>query len=91
MLAGKSMHVFPVAMSLTVTFLSALTILGVPVEVYNFNTMFWWQSLGIVMAVAAAAHVFVPFFYRLRVTTVFEVMHPYPWPRSIKAAAITCC
>ena len=73
MLGGKSIGVFPVAMSLTVTFLSALTLLGNPVEVYNFNTMFWWLTLGTFFAVAAAAHVFMPFFFRLRITTVFEV------------------
>ena len=67
------MGIFPVAMSLTVTFLSALTLLGNPVEVYNFDTMFWWMVLGTLLAVAASAHVFIPFFFRLRITTVFEV------------------
>ncbi|KAK7111789.1 hypothetical protein V1264_011365 [Littorina saxatilis] len=74
MLAGKSMHVIPVAMSLAVTFMSALTLLGNPVEVYNFNTMFWWLALSMLIAVAASAHVFAPFFFRLRVTTVFEYL-----------------
>lgn len=72
MLGGKEMHMFPVAMSLTVTFISALSLLGNPVEVYVFHTMFWYLALGMLIAVAGAAHVFIPFFFRLHVTTVFE-------------------
>nr|KAG5709838.1 hypothetical protein BaRGS_032662 [Batillaria attramentaria] len=72
MLGGKQMHVFPVAMSLTVTLMSALTLLGTPVEVYIYDTMYLWVVLGMAWAVAGAAHVFIPFFYRLQVTTVFE-------------------
>lgn len=33
---------FPVALSLTVSFMSAITVLGTPSEVYLHGTMFWW-------------------------------------------------
>nr|KAG5709844.1 hypothetical protein BaRGS_032668 [Batillaria attramentaria] len=46
MLGDKQMYVFPVAMSLTVTFLSALSLLGTPVEVYIHNTMYWKRTLS---------------------------------------------
>ncbi|KAK7113233.1 sodium-coupled monocarboxylate transporter 1-like [Littorina saxatilis] len=74
MVASQGMYVVPVAMSLAVTFLSALSLLGNPVEIYNFNTMFWYLVLALLLAVAACAHIFVPFFYRLKVTTVFEYL-----------------
>ncbi|KAL8588987.1 hypothetical protein ACOMHN_065769 [Nucella lapillus] len=90
MLAGKSMWVMPVALSLSVTFLSALSLLGNPVEVYSFNTMFCWLVVSIFLAVAAAAHIFVPFFYRLKITTVFEYLEMrFSTPVRILCSVIT--
>ncbi|KAL8559128.1 hypothetical protein ACOMHN_046176 [Nucella lapillus] len=74
LLAGHSMATFPVAMSLAVTFLSALTLLGNPVEVYVFNTMFWWIVVAMLVAVGGSAFVFTPFFYRLQITTICEYL-----------------
>ncbi|XP_071106912.1 sodium-dependent multivitamin transporter-like [Haliotis cracherodii] len=71
---GRKMHVIPVAMSLLVTFLSALTLLGTPAEVYNYNTMFWWICLGYLVSVAGATWIFIPFFYKLGLTSIFEYL-----------------
>ncbi|XP_046360175.2 sodium-dependent multivitamin transporter-like [Haliotis rufescens] len=71
---GRKMHVIPVAMSLLVTFLSALTLLGTPAEVYNYNTMFWWLCLGYFVSVAGATLIFIPFFYKLGLTSIFEYL-----------------
>ena len=32
----------PVALSLAVSFMSAVTVLGTPSEVYKYGTMYWW-------------------------------------------------
>ncbi|XP_048248844.1 sodium-coupled monocarboxylate transporter 2-like [Haliotis rufescens] len=74
LLGGKDMYVFPVAMSMLVTFLSALTLLGTPAEMYNFTTMFWWSCLAFVFAMVIASVVFIPFFYNLNVTSVFQYL-----------------
>ncbi|XP_046554578.1 sodium-coupled monocarboxylate transporter 1-like [Haliotis rubra] len=71
---GKDMYVLPVAMSLLVTFLSALTLLGTPAEMYNYTTMFWWLCLAFVCAMVLASVVFTPFFYNLQVTSVFQYL-----------------
>ncbi|XP_067672324.1 sodium-coupled monocarboxylate transporter 1-like [Haliotis asinina] len=73
-LGGKNMNILPVAMSLLVTFLSALTLLGTPVEMYNYSTMFWWLCLAFVSAMVLASVVFTPFFYNLQVTSVFQYL-----------------
>ena len=38
------MGVFPTAMSITVSFMSAITLLGTPVEVYMTGTMFAYSG-----------------------------------------------
>ena len=73
LLAGRGMHPFPVAMSLTSTFISAITILGTPSEVYVHSTMYWWVCFGLVLTALGAAYIFVPIFYNLGVTSVFQV------------------
>ncbi|ESO89082.1 hypothetical protein LOTGIDRAFT_210041 [Lottia gigantea] len=71
---GKKMSIFPVSMSLIVTFLSALSLLGNPVEMYNYNTMFWYLCLAFVFAMVLSAWIFVPYFYNLGLMCIFEYL-----------------
>lgn len=73
-LGGRKMHPIPVALSLSATFLSALTILGTPAEIYTNGTMYFWILLGMLIATAGAAHVFVPVFYHLDTTSCFQYL-----------------
>jgi len=52
--------VLPVAFSLTVTFMSAITILGIPAEVYTFGTMYaWYVDNNKVLMYFASKNVFL--------------------------------
>ena len=73
LLAGRKMSVFPVALSLQCSFISATTLLGTPAEVYVNNTMYFWVAIGFVISASGSAFVFYPIFYRLQVTSVFQV------------------
>lgn len=75
LLAGRSMQTFPVALSLLSSFISAITLLGTPAEVYTNNTMYWWISIGFILSATGTAHIFVPVFYQLQITSVFQVRH----------------
>ncbi|XP_045157361.2 sodium-coupled monocarboxylate transporter 2-like [Mercenaria mercenaria] len=70
-LGGRKMHPLPVSLSLAATFMSALTILGTPAEVYTFGTMFYWIVLGMFIATAGTAHVFLPVFYHMNKISCF--------------------
>ena len=73
LMAGKSMGIFPVSLSLLASFMSAITLLGTPSEIYTNGTQYWiiWLSYGLVIPLSA--HFFLPVFYRLNLTSVFEV------------------
>ncbi|KAH3819022.1 hypothetical protein DPMN_120752 [Dreissena polymorpha] len=73
LLAGRSMHPIPVAMSLLSSFISAITILGTPAEVYVYSTMYWWISVAMVITALGAGQIFIPIFYKLGITSVFQV------------------
>lgn len=73
LLGGQNMSPILVAFSLMVTFMSAMTLLGNPAEVYNYNTMWWWLVVSMLLAMWSTSVTFIPFFYKLKVESVFQV------------------
>lgn len=73
LMAGRSMGVFPVALSLLASFMSAITLLGTPAEIATFGTLYWMIWLSYCLVIPVSAYVFVPVFYELELTSVFEV------------------
>ncbi|XP_036356759.1 sodium-coupled monocarboxylate transporter 2-like isoform X1 [Octopus sinensis] len=74
LLAGGNMNPIPVALSLVASFMSAITLLGTPSEMYSYTTMYWYIAISYFFVCGAAAHLFTPAFYRLRVTSVYEYL-----------------
>ena len=72
LLADRSMSPFPVAMSLVATFISAITVLGTPAEVYINGSMFMIFCFGYIGS-GFVASMFLPTFYRLGITSANEV------------------
>ena len=73
LLAGGNMSAVPVGLSLLASFMSAITLLGTPAEMYNYTTIYWWIGLGYFFVILAATTIYIPIFYRLRVTSSYEV------------------
>ncbi|XP_067671677.1 uncharacterized protein [Haliotis asinina] len=72
LLGGRRMHYIPVSMSMMVTYLSALSFLGAPVEVYRSNTMVIWNGASLAFGCVIVSRTFLPFFYQLGITNVFQ-------------------
>jgi SSS family transporter len=64
----------PVAISLLASFTSANTVLGYPGIVYQFGAIYWVFCLHNFLSIPVAAHVFIPIFHRLRLTSVYEYL-----------------
>lgn len=73
LMADRKMTCFPVALSLLATFQSAVAILGVPSEIYQFGTQYWFLGISYFLGLLIPAHVFIPVFYRLHLTSAYEV------------------
>ena len=73
LMAGRSMSVLPVALSLLASFMSAITLLGMPAEMVVYGTQYWMICISYCFVIPIAAYVFIPVFYRLELTSVFEV------------------
>ncbi|XP_055377494.1 putative sodium-dependent multivitamin transporter isoform X2 [Condylostylus longicornis] len=74
LLADKSMSTLPVAFSLMASFMSAITLLGVSTENYQFGTMFVIINISYIISTPIAAYLFLPVFYRMNTTSVYEYL-----------------
>lgn len=53
--------------------LSGITLLGVPTEVYYYGTQYLFISVVNVVVIFVVLHIYLPVFYELQITSVYEV------------------
>lgn len=77
-LAGRSMPMWAVAISVLATSQSAATFVGGPQQAYAGNLTYFSANLGALLAVVLVAIFFIPAYYRRNVTSVYELIgHHY--------------
>ncbi|XP_051986420.1 sodium-coupled monocarboxylate transporter 1-like [Xyrauchen texanus] len=74
LLGGRQMTAVPVALSLTASFMSGITVIGTPAEAYLYGTPFWLFVFSYTIMSAISAEIFVPLFYRLGITSTYEYL-----------------
>ncbi|XP_068868061.1 sodium-dependent multivitamin transporter isoform X3 [Aphelocoma coerulescens] len=74
LLANRDMGCLPVALSLLASFQSAVAILGVPAEIFRFGTEYWFLGCSYFLGLLIPAHIFIPVFYRLHITSTYEYL-----------------
>uniref|UniRef100_A0A3P9HNW9 Solute carrier family 5 member 8, like n=1 Tax=Oryzias latipes TaxID=8090 RepID=A0A3P9HNW9_ORYLA len=74
LLGGRQMTAVPVAMSLTASFMSGITVIGTPAEAYQFGAAFWIFGISYTIMSTITAEIFVPLFYRLAITSAYEYL-----------------
>lgn len=73
LMGGREMPVFPVAMSLVASYMSAITVLGTPTEMYVFGTQYYLVAFSGILTYPATCYVFLPFFHNLGLTSAYQV------------------
>ncbi|KAF4112521.1 sodium-coupled monocarboxylate transporter 1 [Onychostoma macrolepis] len=74
LLGGRQMTAVPVALSLTASFMSGITVIGTPAEAYMYGTPFWLFIFSYTIMSIISAELFVPLFYRLSITSTYEYL-----------------
>jgi Na+/proline symporter len=72
-LANRQMKTLPVALSILVSFISGILVLGTPAEMYTRGTQLFMRTFGYCLACWISSLLFVPLFFNLKVTSSFEV------------------
>lgn len=73
LLGGKNMSKFPVVLSLTVSCISTIAMLGFPAEVYRFGAQYIIFVFAQVIGNILAAYFIIPVYFQCGVTTIYEV------------------
>ncbi|KAL2093330.1 hypothetical protein ACEWY4_010642 [Coilia grayii] len=74
LVGGRQMSFGPVALSLTASFMSAVTVLGAPSDVYRFGASFAIFGVAYTFVVIFTAELFLPVFYRSGITSTYEYL-----------------
>ncbi|KAM6394528.1 LOW QUALITY PROTEIN: sodium-coupled monocarboxylate transporter 2-like [Pluvialis apricaria] len=74
LVGGKQMTCGPIAFSLTSSFMSAVTVLGTPSEVYRYGASFVLFFLSYALVIVFTAELFLPVFYRSGITSTYEYL-----------------
>lgn len=74
LVGGRQMSFAPVALSLTASFMSAVTVLGTPAEVYRFGASFLIFLISYAFVVFFTSELFLPVFYRSGITSTYEYL-----------------
>ncbi|VVC95507.1 unnamed protein product [Leptidea sinapis] len=73
LLGGRNMQVLPVSMSLVASFISGITLLGSPTEVYMYGTQYSYIIIGIFLMSIFMTQVYLPVFHELKITSNYEI------------------
>ncbi|XP_038143131.1 sodium-coupled monocarboxylate transporter 1 isoform X1 [Cyprinodon tularosa] len=71
---GRRLTALPVAMSLTASFMSAITVLANPAEVYRYGASIGFYAVSYVFTMLITSEVFLPVFYKLGITSTYEYL-----------------
>ena len=74
LLASRQMGMIPLSLSLLSSFMSAITLIGTPSEIYVYGTQYLISCISCILFMPIAAHVLMPFFYDLGITSVYEFL-----------------
>lgn len=74
LLGDRQLAFIPVTLSTSVSYISAITMIGRPSEMYLNGTMFMYADIGALLGFILIPFTFVPLLYPLKITSVFEYL-----------------
>ncbi|ROT80798.1 hypothetical protein C7M84_000465 [Penaeus vannamei] len=72
LMGSRKMRPLPLAMSMMVGTVSAITIMGNAGEMYAYGTQLWIMDLGILLALVIIAKVMIPIIHPMEVVSLYE-------------------
>ncbi|XP_017008571.2 sodium-coupled monocarboxylate transporter 1 [Drosophila takahashii] len=74
MLGGRKMLVIPIAFSLVASFVSGITLLGLPTEVYSYGIQYLYVACGVIGMGVVMGVFYLPVFHDLNITSTYEYL-----------------
>uniref|UniRef100_A0A1A9ZMT8 Sodium-coupled monocarboxylate transporter 1 n=1 Tax=Glossina pallidipes TaxID=7398 RepID=A0A1A9ZMT8_GLOPL len=73
-LLGSEMSIFPVTLSLTTSFITAIELLGNPAEMYFQGTQFVLIVIPMLLVIPIAVKIFYPIYFKMELTSCYEFL-----------------
>ena len=89
LMASKSMGTFPMTLSLVASFMSAITLLGTPAEMYVSGTQYVILVLAYPFVMAATVFIFLPVYDKINITTSYEYLE-LRFHKAVRLLASAC-
>ncbi|XP_068084240.1 sodium-coupled monocarboxylate transporter 2 [Anabrus simplex] len=74
LMGGKTMGIFPISMSLIASYISGISLLGLPAEMYVYGTQYWMIVCSEIVVSFTIVGVYLPVFYTLQITSSYEYL-----------------
>ncbi|XP_071876026.1 sodium-coupled monocarboxylate transporter 1 isoform X1 [Bombus fervidus] len=74
LVGGRNMKTFPVSLSLIASFISGISLLGTPTEVYVHGVSYLCIGFGVIIVGFVTSGIYLPIFHELRLTSTYEYL-----------------
>lgn len=74
LMGGRTMGIFPISMSLIASYISGISLLGLPAEMYVYGTQYWMIVVSEFVVSITMIFVYLPVFYKLQITSSYEYL-----------------
>ncbi|XP_070501308.1 sodium-coupled monocarboxylate transporter 1-like [Chironomus tepperi] len=71
---GSQMSLFPVTLSLTTSFVTAIELLGNPAEMFFYGSQFALIVISMILVIPVALKVFYPIYHEMQLTSCYEYL-----------------
>ena len=75
LVGGRNLRPFPVGVSMTVSYISSIAVLGSSSEIHYYGVTFAFYLVGICFGALAAIVSAIPLFHPLQLTSITQVNH----------------
>uniref|UniRef100_H2YDW6 Sodium-coupled monocarboxylate transporter 1 n=1 Tax=Ciona savignyi TaxID=51511 RepID=H2YDW6_CIOSA len=82
---GRQISPIPLGLSMSASFISAITIIGFPTETYLFGTIFWYCFSSVFPTMISTCY-YIPLIHRLKLTSIFMYLE-WRFHRSLRIIA----
>ncbi|XP_077301650.1 sodium-coupled monocarboxylate transporter 1-like [Arctopsyche grandis] len=74
LIGGRNMKLLPISLSLIASYISGISLLGTPTEIYVYGTQYMFIMIGAILMAFIFSEVYLPVFHELRLTSTFEYL-----------------
>ncbi|XP_055509707.1 sodium-coupled monocarboxylate transporter 1-like isoform X1 [Leucoraja erinacea] len=75
LIGNRQISAYPIALSLAASFLSAITVIGGPAEVYLYGIMVVIYTIACLFTMTFTCLIYIPLFYRLNIISTYEYIN----------------